>query len=175
VRATPTPLAGAFVLDITPKEDERGFFARTFCVDELAALGLEARVMQESVSFNRHMGTLRGMHFQRSPHEELKIVRCARGAVFDVIVDLRRDSATFKHWFGTTLNETNHQSLYVPRGFAHGFLTLEDATELLYSIADPFVPASGAGVRWNDRAFGIEWPASPRIISERDANYRDFE
>lgn len=173
--ATPTPLLGAFILDVTRLEDDRGFFARTFCTDELGALGLEARVTQASISFNPRKRTLRGMHFQRAPHEELKIVRCTRGAVFDVIVDLRRESATFKQWFGTRLDEENRRSLYVPRGFAHGILTLVDRTEVLYSMADAFVPAAAAGVRWNDPAFGIRWPEPPTILSTRDNAYPDFE
>jgi dTDP-4-dehydrorhamnose 3,5-epimerase len=174
MKATPTPLAGAFVLDVTPSSDERGFFARTYCVDELEALGLEARVIQTSISFNPKKGTLRGVHFQKSPHEELKIVRCTRGAVFDVIVDLRPSSPTFKKWFGLQLDGTNHRSLYIPRGVGHGVLTLADDTEVLYMMSDRHVPEAAWGVRWDDVAFGIQWPIQPAIISNRDRSYPDF-
>jgi dTDP-4-dehydrorhamnose 3,5-epimerase len=169
---SPTPLQGAFLIDVERREDERGFFARTFCVDELGSL--DARNIQSSISFNPRRGTLRGMHFQRAPHEETKIVRCTRGAIFDVIIDLRRESATFKKWFGARLDQDNHGSLYIPKGFAHGLLTLAADTEVLYMMADPFVSEAASGVRWDDPAFGISWPEKPSLISDRDASYPDF-
>jgi dTDP-4-dehydrorhamnose 3,5-epimerase len=164
VRLTETPLAGAFVIDVEPSHDERGFFARTFDADALRARGLDTDFAQGSISFNPRKGTLRGMHFQAAPHEEAKIARCTRGAIYDVIIDL----ATAK-WFGVELSAENRRALYIPRGFAHGFLTLEDDTEVSYQIATPYAPESVSGLRWNDPAIGIEWPFAPIVISERDA------
>ncbi|HEX7831025.1 MAG TPA: FkbM family methyltransferase [Thermoanaerobaculia bacterium] len=169
MRLTETPLAGAFIIDIDPSHDERGFFARTFDADALRARGLDADFAQGSISFNPRKGTLRGMHFQAAPHEEAKIARCTRGAIFDVIIDL----ATGK-WFGLELSAENRRALYIPRGFAHGFLTLEDDTEVSYQIATPYAPDSVSGLRWNDPAIGIEWPFEPRVISERDAGWADW-
>jgi dTDP-4-dehydrorhamnose 3,5-epimerase len=169
-----TPIAGAFVIEPERLADERGFFARTFCAEEFAKHGLEARVAQCSTSFNRRKGTLRGMHFQRPPHEECKLVRCTAGAVYDVLVDLRPGSATFRQWFGTELTADSGRAVYVPRGLAHGFLTLADDTEVLYQISEFYDPASADGVRWNDPAFGIDWPGQVRVISPRDRSYPDF-
>jgi dTDP-4-dehydrorhamnose 3,5-epimerase len=169
-----TPLAGAFVIDIEPHEDERGFFARTFCQEEFEALGLDATVVQSSVSFNRQRGTLRGMHYQTPPHEETKVVRCTAGAIYDVIIDLRPLSPTFVQWHGVTLSAENRTMFYIPAGFAHGFLTLEDNTEVLYQMSEFYYPDSARGVRWDDPAFGIEWPAEPTAISDRDKIYPDF-
>jgi dTDP-4-dehydrorhamnose 3,5-epimerase len=172
---TGTKLKGAFVLELEPKEDERGFFARTFCVDEFQANKLNARVVQCSVSFNKRRGTLRGMHWQDVPQAESKLVRVTRGAIYDVILDLRADSPTFKQWFAAELTAENRRSLYVPEGFAHGFQTLEDNTEVFYQMSAPFVPGLARGVRWDDPAFGIEWPhVERRILNERDATYPDF-
>lgn len=168
---TPTPLAGAFVLDIEPLSDERGFFARTFCVDELAAHGMNGAVAQCSVSVNAKAGTLRGMHFQAAPHEEDKLVRCTAGAIFDVLVDIRQGSPTFGQWYGAELSAANRRALYIPKGFAHGFLTLADDSEVLYQISVPFAPGFGRGFRWDDPEVGITWPAAPTVISERDATY----
>lgn len=168
---TPTSVHGAFVLDIERREDERGFFARTFATGELAAHGLEAKVVEASLSYNPRKGTLRGMHFQRAPHEETKIVRCTRGAVFDVALDLRVASPTYKAWFGAELDEDNRRALYIPRGCAHGVLTLRDETEVHYMIDAPFVADAAAGVRWDDPAFGIAWPLGPSVMSERDRAY----
>jgi dTDP-4-dehydrorhamnose 3,5-epimerase len=167
----PCPLEGAVVIDIAPARDERGFFARTFCAREFAARGLAADLRQCSVSFNARRGTLRGLHFQAAPHEEDKLVRCTAGAVFDVIVDLRPGSATRHDWFGLELSAANRRALYVPRGFAHGFLSLAPDTELLYMISADYVPDAARGVRWNDPAIGIAWPAAPAVISARDAAY----
>ena len=170
-----TPLAGAYVVELERLEDERGWFARTFDPDVWRAAGIEPTNVQSSVSFNARAGTLRGLHFQEAPHGEDKLVRCTRGAVHDVIVDLRPDSPTYCRWFGIELTPDNGRELLVGKGFAHGFQTLVDASEVHYQMSYPFVPEAGRGVRWNDPAFGIEWPAAePRTISERDATYPDF-
>ncbi len=172
---TPTPLEGAYVLDLERREDERGWFARTFAVEELAEHGLDTRVVHMNTSFNDRAGTLRGMHYQAAPDAEVKIVRCTRGAAFDAIVDLRPYSPTFRGWFGAELTQDNGRALYVPEGFAHGFQTLADETELLYVMSHHYVPGAARGVRWDDPAFGIEWPeAASRTMSERDAGYPDF-
>lgn len=170
----PTPLAGAFVVEIEPKTDERGFFARTFCAHEFAARGLEPACVQCSVSFNLHAGTLRGMHWQAEPHAEAKLVRCTRGALHDVIVDLRPDSATFRRPFGIQLDAESRRAIYIPRGFAHGFLTLEDHTEVLYQMSEFFAPDCASGARWNDPAFGIAWPFAPLHMNDRDRRWPDF-
>jgi dTDP-4-dehydrorhamnose 3,5-epimerase len=167
-------IPGAYVVELEPVADERGFFARAWCDAEFAAHGIEARLTQCSVSFNRREGTLRGMHYQRPPHEESKLVRCTRGAVRDVIVDLRRDSPACRRWEGVDLSADNRRAVFVPPGVAHGFLTLADDTEVFYQIAGEYEPGSAAGVRWNDPAFGIHWPAAVRVISDRDRDYPDF-
>jgi dTDP-4-dehydrorhamnose 3,5-epimerase len=170
-----TPLRGAFVLDLEPHPDERGFFARTWCRREFENHGLETRVAQCSVSFNARAGTLRGLHYQAAPCEEVKIVRCTSGAIFDVIVDLRPESPTYTAHFSVALSSLNRRMLYVPRGFAHGFETLEDNTEVFYQMSEFYEPASSRGVRWNDPAFGIAWPATAhRTMSVRDQSYPDF-
>jgi dTDP-4-dehydrorhamnose 3,5-epimerase len=168
---TPTSLAGAFVVDLERLEDDRGFFARSFCSEELAAQGLASVFSQCSVSFNVAKGTLRGMHFQASPHDEEKLVRCTAGSIFDVIVDIREGSPTHRRWYGSTLSAANHRALYIPKGFAHGFLTLTDATEVFYMISVPYAPGFGRGLRWNDPVLGIDWPDQPAVISGRDAGY----
>ncbi len=171
-----TPLSGAFVVDIEPARDERGFFARTFDIETFAAHGLATTVDQVSVSFNARAGTLRGMHYQADPHGEEKLVRCVRGAIHDVLVDLRSDSPTFKTAFGVDLDDESRRALYVPKGIAHGFQTLTEGAEVQYLITTPYVPDAGRGVRWDDPAFGIRWPEPPgeRVISERDRTYPDF-
>ncbi|HMI50456.1 MAG TPA: dTDP-4-dehydrorhamnose 3,5-epimerase [Candidatus Saccharimonadales bacterium] len=169
-----TNLSGAYLIELERHSDERGFFARTFCRNELSALSLETTVEQCSTSFNSRRGTLRGMHFQTEPHEEVKLVRCTRGSIFDVIIDLRPDSPTVGQHFAATLSPDNGQQLYIPRGFAHGFLTLEDNTEVFYQISNAYAPQAGRGVRWNDPAFSIPWPAEVLVISERDRAYPDF-
>ena len=172
---TETPLRGAFVIALEPARDERGFFARSWCQREFEARGLDARIAQCSVSFNERAGTLRGLHYQAAPFDEIKIVRCTSGAVFDVIVDLRPDSPTLARHFHVLLSAANRRMLYVPRGFAHGFQTLEDATEIQYQISEFHQPASAGGVRWNDPAFEIRWPAAEhRIMTERDRTFPDF-
>jgi len=171
VNFLPTPLEGVFVVETTPQADERGFFARTFCGDEFAKHGLNPAVAQCSISFNTRAHTLRGMHFQAAPHEEDKLIRCTAGAIFDVLVDIRPQSASYGKWFGTELTAANHRALFAPKGMAHGFLTLADATEILYMISVPFAAGFGRGFRWDDPAIGIKWPARPAVISERDAGY----
>ena len=168
-------LKGAFLIDVEPHEDERGFFARTFCVDEFQAHGLNARMVQCSISFNKVRGTLRGMHWQTAPQAEAKLVRVTRGAIFDAIIDLRPASPTFKQHFVCDLTASNHRTLYVPEGCAHGFQTMEDDTEVFYQMSAVFAPALARGVRWDDPAFGIQWPDVPRrILNPRDASYPDF-
>jgi dTDP-4-dehydrorhamnose 3,5-epimerase len=164
-----SPLAGAYTIEMDRLEDERGFFARSYCAEEFAARGLGSAMPQSSVSFNALRGTLRGLHYQAEPHAEEKLVRCTRGAVYDVIVDLRADSPTVGRWFGVELSAANHRSLFVPKGLAHGFITLRDDTEVLYMISSPHAPGFERGVRWNDPAIGISWPAAPTVVSSRDA------
>lgn len=172
---TETTLKGAFIIEPERHEDERGFFARTFCQREYGAHGLNPQVAQCSVSFNKKKGTLRGIHYQAPPHAEAKTVSCARGAVYDVIVDLRRKSVTFKQWVAVELSAENRKMIYVPEGFGHGFQTLEDECEVLYQMSEFYDSVSARGVRWNDPTFGIEWPiAAPLVISERDAHYPDY-
>ena len=171
---TETRLKGAFVIEPERREDDRGYFARTFCRREFEAHGLNPHVEQCNISFNRRKGTLRGMHFQAAPHEEVKLVRCIRGAIYDVIIDVRPDSPDFKRHVAVTLAAENGKMLYVPEGFAHGFQTLEDNTEVFYLMSRPYAAEYARGVRWNDPAFGIEWPPAQRIILERDQRYPDF-
>jgi dTDP-4-dehydrorhamnose 3,5-epimerase len=175
VRFAEAPLAGAWIVDPDRLGDERGHFARTFDRDEFAARGMEPAVVQCSTSFNARAGTLRGLHFQAGPHGEPKLVRCTRGAVWDVVVDLRPESPTHRGWYGVELSAENGRALYVPPGLAHGFQTLEDASEVLYMMGHEYVPDAAAGVRWDDPAFGIEWPAAAeRVMSDRDRRYPDY-
>jgi dTDP-4-dehydrorhamnose 3,5-epimerase len=169
-----TALPGVMEIRIEPNEDERGFFARSWCEKEFKAHGLDPTIVQCNISFNIHKGTLRGLHYQRPPHAEAKVVRCTRGAIYDVAVDLRPDSRTFKKWVGVTLNAENRNMLYVPEGCAHGFLTLEERTEVFYQMSESYHPESAAGVRWNDPAFRISWPTEIEVISERDRSLADF-
>lgn len=170
----PAGLPGVALVESQSFEDERGFFARTFCRREFAAHGLDSNVVQCSLSFNSKRGTLRGMHFQAAPHEEAKLVRCVRGAIYDVIVDLRPASPTFRQWRAYQLNERNRHALFIPVGLAHGFQTLEDDSEVFYQMSAFYEPEAGRGVRWNDPAFGIRWPIADAIISERDRGFADF-
>jgi dTDP-4-dehydrorhamnose 3,5-epimerase len=174
VKFSPTALAGAYIIDIEPLQDERGFFARSWCREEFAGQGLNPDLAQCSISFNKKRGTLRGMHYQAAPHEETKVVRCVRGSIYDVIIDLRPASPTFRKWIAVELDADNRRMLYVPAGMAHGFQTLADDTEVFYQISTPYHPPSARGVRWDDPAFGIEWPAGARIISDKDRHYPDF-
>jgi dTDP-4-dehydrorhamnose 3,5-epimerase len=170
-----TMLSGVFIIRMEPKVDERGFFARTWCRQEYAKEGLNAELAQCSLSGNPQKGTLRGMHYQEAPHAEAKSVRCIRGAVFDVVLDLRPQSLTFRKWLGLELTAANRDMIYIPEGCAHGFLTLEDNTEVLYQISEFYHPELARGVRWDDPAFQIAWPALPEVISERDQTYPDFQ
>ena len=170
-----TKLKGAYVIEINPLEDERGFFARSFCAKEFKEHGLNQNIAQCNISYNGKKGTLRGMHYQAAPHEEAKLVRCTMGAIYDVIIDLRPDSATFKKWIGVELTKENRRMLYVPEGFAHGFQTLEDHTEVLYQMSEFHHPEWARGVRWNDPTFGIFWPVNVEIISIGDQQYPDFK
>jgi dTDP-4-dehydrorhamnose 3,5-epimerase len=174
MKLTETPLAGAFVVDIEQHRDDRGFFGRSFCVDEFQGAGIQLKIAQCNVSFNHRRGTLRGMHFQIPPNAEAKLVRCTRGAIYDVIVDLRPESPTYTHHFAVELTATNHRSLYVPPGFAHGFQTLEDDAEVFYQMSEAYSPAHERGLRWNDPALAIQWPLPPMVISPKDENYDDF-
>jgi dTDP-4-dehydrorhamnose 3,5-epimerase len=167
-------LEGAFTIEPERVVDERGYFARIFCAEEFARLGLRPDVSQSSVSYNAVAGTLRGMHWQALPHGECKLVRCVRGAVWDVIVDVRPGSDTYRQWWSVELSAANGTMLYVPEGVAHGFLTLARASEVMYQMSDPYVPEAARGVRWDDPAFGIAWPSAPAVMSDRDRTYPDF-
>jgi dTDP-4-dehydrorhamnose 3,5-epimerase len=167
----PSPLSGAFIVELERRTDERGFFARSYCAAEFAAQGLGPELRQCSVSYNARKGTLRGMHYQGAPHEEHKLVRCTAGAIFDVIVDIRDSSPTYRRWFGTELSGANRRSLFIPPGFAHGFVSLTDDAEVYYMISVAHAPQVSRGFRWNDPAFAIEWPLVPTVISPRDASY----
>jgi len=172
---TETKLKGAFLVEPERFEDERGFFALSWSGAEFAARGLSARLVECNISFNRRRGTLRGMHYQLAPHAQAKLVRCTMGAVYDVIVDLRPDSPTFRQWVAAELSAENRLMLHVPEGFAHGFQTLEDGSEVFYQMSDVYAPESARGVRWDDPAFRIEWPPGERIIIARDREYPDFQ
>ena len=171
---TESPLAGACVIELEPRNDERGFFARAFCQHELAAHGLESSIAQANMSYNFKKGTLRGMHYQVPPHAEVKLVRCIAGAIWDVIVDLRPGSPTYKRWWGVELSAQNRKMLYVPRGFAHGYQSLADHSEVLYLVTEFYTPNAERGLRWNDPAFGIDWPLPDPILSPKDAVHPDY-
>jgi len=171
----PIPLAGAYLIDLEKRGDERGFFARAFCENEFRGHGLVTRFIQMNDSLSAHKGTLRGMHYQLAPAAEVKLVRCIRGALYDAILDLRPDSPSFGRSFGAELSAENRRMMYVPKGFAHGFLTLADDTEAFYLVDEFYAPQSERGIRWNDPRFGIEWPLQPTVLSEKDANQRDFD
>jgi dTDP-4-dehydrorhamnose 3,5-epimerase len=171
---TETPVQGAFLMDPEPREDARGFFARTWCERECGERGMNLHVAQCNVSFNKKGGTLRGLHYQAAPVEEAKLVRCTHGSIYDVIVDLRPASPSFRRHLAVVLSAGNRRALYVPEGCAHGFQTLEDDTEVFYQMSAPYSADHARGVRWNDPAFGIEWPAAERIMADRDRAYPDF-
>ena len=171
----PTPLADAHVIELDKIGDDRGFFARAFCEEEFSAAGLVSRFVQVNNSLSADKGTLRGMHYQLAPNAETKLVRCIRGALWDAIIDLRPESDTFRQYFGVELSAENRRMLYVPKGFAHGFITLEDHTEAFYFVDEPYAPDSERGIRWNDPQFGIEWPAKPVVLSDKDREQRDFD
>jgi len=163
-----TILKGAFVIEMEKFEDKRGFFARAWCQKEVEANGLVSRVVQTNISFNKKRGTLRGMHYQVAPYEQIKLVRCTRGVIYDVIIDLRPDSPTFRKWTGVELTAENYTMLYVPENFAHGFQTLEDNTEVTYQVSQFYSPESERGVRYDDPVFQVEWPLPVEVISEKD-------
>jgi len=175
MRFLPTPLAGAYLIELEEREDERGFFARMFCEREFAEAGLETRFVQINNSLSRDLHTLRGMHYQLGTAAEVKLVRCVRGALWDVILDLRPTSATFGQSFGAQLTAENRQMMYVPRGFAHGFLTTAENTEAFYLVSANYEPSRERGVRWDDLRLAIRWPTAPVVISDKDARQRDFD
>lgn len=175
MRFIETSIPGAYLIEIEPIEDERGFFARSWCQREFAEHGLDANLVQCNISFNHARGTLRGLHFQAPPHEETKLVRCTRGALFDVLVDMRPASPAYCRWEGFELTAMNHRMLYVPKGLAHGFQTLEDDTEVFYQMGEFFHPESARGVRWDDPTLAIRWPIAAPILSDRDAAFPGVE
>jgi dTDP-4-dehydrorhamnose 3,5-epimerase len=167
-------LKGAFVIELEKKEDERGFFARTWSEREFRERGIDFVPGQSSISHNRRAATLRGMHYQAAPYQECKLVRCTRGAIFDVIIDVRKGSPTYKAWLGVEITAVNHRMLYVPKDFAHGFQTLEHYTEVVYLMSDAYHPGAERGIRWNDPAFAIKWPKHVSVISDKDRNWPEF-
>lgn len=171
---TETELPGAFIIDVDRMADERGFFARSWCEDEFAAHGILMPPLQANVSSNPTKGTLRGMHFQLAPYEETKLVRCTRGAIYDVIVDLREESPTYGQWLGVELTADSFRMLFVPARFAHGFLTLRDNTDVSYQVSAKYAPGHERGLRWNDPSIGIQWPTTPVLISEKDQGHPDI-
>jgi dTDP-4-dehydrorhamnose 3,5-epimerase len=171
----PQKLGGAFVIELEPHRDERGFFARAFCEREFEAHGLPTRFPQSNLSRNDQIGTLRGMHYQAAHARESKLVRCVRGAIHDIIIDLRAGSPTRFGWIGVDLSAENGRALFVPEGFAHGFVTLTADTDVFYQMGAPYRPDGARGLRWNDPHFGVRWPCEPRVLSERDATYPDFD
>lgn len=176
MKFTATALRDVYLIEMEPRPDDRGFFARAFCEAEFAAAGLSAsRFVQANSSYNHRGGTLRGMHYQLPPAAEVKIVRCLRGALYDVVVDLRPDSESFGRWFGVELNAENRLSLYVPRGFAHGYMTLLPETEALYLASDAYMPGQERGLRYDDPEFGIRWPLTPTVVSDKDLSWPAFD
>ncbi len=169
-----TPIPGAYLIELEPKWDERGFFARMFCQDEFAEMGLAFTLVQCNTSLSRHPGTLRGLHYQLAQAAETKLIRCLRGVLWDCVLDLRPDSPTFGKHFGAQLDAENRSMMLVPKGCAHGFLTLEEDTEIIYFVDHPYSPELERGVRWDDPKFAITWPSTPRVISERDSSHLDF-
>lgn len=171
---TETKLSGAYIIDLEKRGDSRGFFARSFCQDEFERHGLVNKVVQTNVSLSKHQGTLRGMHYQESPYAETKLVRCTQGAIYDVIVDVRPESPTFRQWIGVELSSSNHRMLFVPQHFAHGFITLVVDCEVTYQVSQVYHPGSERGIRYNDPALGIIWPREVKVISEKDASWPDM-
>jgi dTDP-4-dehydrorhamnose 3,5-epimerase len=171
---TTTKLVGAYSIEPEKKYDARGFFARVWCQKEFAEHDLTSHLVQINISYNKHWGTLRGMHYQVEPFQESKLVRCTRGAIYDVIIDLRQESRSYRQWLGVKLTADDHKMLYVPEGFAHGFQTLEDDTEVVYQVSAFYAPQSEAGVRYDDPGFGIVWPLEVQVISDKDRNWADY-
>ena len=175
MKFTETKLSGAYVIDLERIEDDRGFFARAWSESELSERGLESHIVQCNTSSNKRASTIRGFHLQKRPHQEVKMIRCVRGALHDVIIDLRQGSPTFMEWIGVDLTDEDRRMLYVPRGFAHGYQTLVDDTEAFYMVTDPYTPGAEVGIRWDDPAFKIEWPmGEPASVSEKDRAWPDF-
>lgn len=172
---TETILKNAYVIELEKREDHRGFFARTWDEKEFEKHNLNSNLVQCNVSFSKKCGTLRGMHYQKKPFEESKVIRCVKGKIFDVIIDLRSSSSTFKKWFGVELTEENYKMLYVPEGFAHGFQTLEDNSEIIYQVSEFYTPKSELGIHWNDPAFNITWPIEEKIITDKDNSWKLFD
>lgn len=170
-----SPLQGAYIIDLDKHQDDRGFFARAFCQHEFAEHDLAQDMVQTNVSYSGQRGTLRGMHYQEAPHREAKLVRCTQGSLYDVIVDLRPDSDTYTDWMGVELTADNHRMLYVPEGFAHGFITLADDTEVMYQVSEFYAPGAENGLRYDDPAIGIEWPIPATVISQKDQSWPAFE
>ena len=170
-----TKLKGSYIIEMEIITDERGFFARSWCQKEFEKYGLNYNLVQCNISYNKTKGTLRGMHYQVAPHEEAKLVRCTMGAIYDVIIDLRPDSSTFKQWIAVELTAQNRKMLYIPEDFAHGFQTLEDDTEVFYQMTEFYHPEYARGIRWDDPAFALEWPFSEKIMSERDKKYECYQ
>ncbi|WP_310830502.1 dTDP-4-dehydrorhamnose 3,5-epimerase [Paenibacillus pedocola] len=170
-----TPLSGSFVVELELLSDERGFFARSWCEEEFLAFGLASSFVQCNISYNKNKNTLRGMHYQAEPYEETKLVRCTKGSIYDVIIDIRPESLTYKQWFSIELSETNHKMLYIPKGFAHGFKTLSDNTEVFYQMGSAYNEKSSRGIMWNDPVFGVVWPEEDQlIISDKDLSYNRY-
>ena len=172
---TETPIAGAYLIDLEKRGDDRGFFARVFCRNEFGEQNLDTEFVQINNSLSAERGTLRGLHYQLAPAEEVKIVRCVSGALWDVILDIRPQSPTFGRWFGAELSATNRRMMYAPRGMAHGFVTLADDTEAFYLVSAFYAPERERGIRWNDPRFAIEWPVTPAVISDKDRDRPDFD
>ncbi len=175
MKFTPTPVDGAYVLDVNRIGDERGYFGRLWCENEMREQGLVSQIRQSNIGFSPQAGTLRGLHYQKAPHEEVKIVRCTRGSVFDVVVDVRAQSPTFRSWFGIELNPDNASMLYVPEGCATGYLTLEDNSEIYYNTSAFYAPDAATGVRYDDPAFQIDWPREITVLSDNDKNWPDLD
>lgn len=174
MKFTETELKGGYIIDIQKIEDDRGFFARGWCKNEFEEHGISSNLAQANISFNKYKGTLRGLHYQASPYEEAKLVRCTKGGIFDVMVDLREDSPTYGKWTGAELTADNHRMLLVPEGFAHGFQTLEDDTEVFYQVSEFYTPNAEQGARYDDPSFAIKWPLEVSVISDKDANWAAF-
>ncbi len=172
---TKTKLKGAYVLEIERREDERGFFGRTYCQHEFETHGIDFNIVQSNVSYNKQRGTLRGLHAQLSPYKESKLVRCSTGSIYDVIVDMRKNSATYLQWYGTELTAGNYKMMYIPEGFAHGYITLQDETEVVYQMSQYYTPGAEIGFRWDDPAFNIQWPLAPAVMSIKDHAYAFYE
>lgn len=171
MRFVATPIEGAVIVELEAIEDERGFFARTYCREEFIAQGLNPDLVQCNISFNKHRGTLRGMHYQQAPYAESKLVRCTQGAIYDVVVDVRPSSMSYKKWFGVELSAVNRRAFYIPEGVAHGFQTLTDNVEVFYQMGSSYRPEAARGLRWNDPAFAIDWPLDSPVMNEKDKNY----